>query len=117
MARKKISEDNALGEIQAGVLKSITQNVDTLYRRHADSIEKVQNDSDEKKVTVNFAVQIDCSDSVPKIKTRIRYSETVTDEMIDSLEDPNQPTLFEPPEPKPRARRKASDDTTEGSED
>lgn len=114
MARKKIGGDSALGEIQGGVLKSIAANVDALYRKHASAIDKVQRDSDEKKVTVNFAVLIDCSDSVPKVKTRIRYSETVTDELIDSLEDPNQPTLFKPEETKGRGRRKADDEEAEG---
>lgn len=108
MARKKISTERDLGELQAGVLKSITANVETLYRRHALAIEKVQDDSDEKKVSVTFSVLIDASDSAPKVRTRIRYCETVTDEVIDSLEDPAQPTLFQPEETKGRGRPRKS---------
>lgn len=104
MARKRIATQ-PLSDIEEGVLKSVTQRIDELYRKHADAIEKVREDSDEKKVTVNFAVLIDCSDSVPKVKTRIRYSETVTDEIIDSLEDPKQPTLFTPEETKGKGGR------------
>lgn len=104
MARKKIATERELGEMSAGVLKSITSNVDTLFRRHALAIEKVQDDSDEKKVSVTFSVLIDGSDSAPKVRTRIRYCETVTDEVIDSLEDPSQPTLFQPEEIKGRGR-------------
>jgi hypothetical protein len=104
MARKKIATERELGDMQAGVLKSITANVETLYRRHALAIEKVQDDSDEKKVSVTFSVLIDASDSAPKVRTRIRYCETVTDEVIDSLEDPAQPTLFQPEETKGRGR-------------
>jgi len=107
MARKKIGGTTVLDEIQGGVLKSMIQNIEQLYRKHALAIEKVQQDSDEKKVTINFAVQIDCSDSAPKVKTRIRYSETVTDELIDSLEDPAQPTLFNPEETKGRGRKRS----------
>src|SRR6187455_1736199 len=113
MARKRITADRELGEIQGGILKSLEQNVGTLYRKHAHAIEKVQDDSDEKKVVVNFSVLIDCSDSAPKVKTRIRYSETVTDELIDSLEDPNQPTLFEPPTPVRGRPKKTADGVEE----
>lgn len=114
MARKKITTERELGEIQAGVLKSITGNVDTLYRRHATAIDKVQSDSDEKKVSVTFSILIDCSDSAPKVRTRIRYCETVTDEVIDSLEDPAQPVVFEPEETRGRGRpRKAITSTVE----
>lgn len=108
MARKKIGKATALDEIQEGVLKSILKNVEELYRKHAPAIAKVQEDSDEKIVTVGFGVQIDCSDSAPKVKTRIRYCETTTDELIDSLEDPAQPTLFTPEETKGRGKKRAS---------
>lgn len=108
MARKKIATERELGEIQSGVLKSMTANVDTLYRRHASAIDKVQNDSDEKKVSVTFSILIDCSDSAPKVRTRIRYCETITDEVIDSLEDPEQPTLFQPEETRGRGRPRKS---------
>jgi hypothetical protein len=116
MARKKIAQTRELGEIQGGILKSINKNVEDLYRKHASAIDKVMDDSDEKKVTVNFAIQIDCSDSAPKVKTRIRYSETVTDELIDSLEDPNQPTLFDPPTPVRGRPKKTTGDGNEPGE-
>ena len=94
MARKRI--ETKLTEIDEGILKSILMRTESLYRKHAAEIAKVREESDEKKVSIGFSVLVDCSDSAPKVRTRIRYSQTVTDELIDSLEDPSQPTLFEP---------------------
>lgn len=114
MARK--AQVTAMNEIEEGVLKSILLRTESLYRKHAAAISRVRNESDEKKVSVGFGVLIDCSDSTPKVRTRIRYSETVTDELIDSLEDPLQPTLFDPELGKAQARagRKTA---AEGNED
>lgn len=94
MARKRI--EAKLGEVDEGVVKSIVMRAEGLYRKHAGEIAKVRDESDDKKVSLTFSVLVDCSDSAPKVRTRLRYSQTVTDELIDSLEDPSQPTLFDP---------------------
>lgn len=111
MAKKKNQQTVTLGEVAEGVIMSTRNNVDTLFRRHYREIEKILNTSDPRTVSVNFAVLVDNTDSTPKVRTRIRYCETVTDEMIDSLEDPKQPTLF-----KREEEAKDGDGESEGSE-
>lgn len=105
MAKK--ANDAELTEIQAGILHSVQTGVDMLYRKHAAAIEGGQEDAPDKNVTISFSVKVDASKSTPKIRTRIRYSETVIDEVIDSLEDPKQPALFDAEETKSRPKKHA----------
>jgi len=94
-----MTRNENLNEMELGVLTSVLRNVETLYRKHAGKISEMQGQSDTHRVNIGFSVLIDGLDiQIPKVKTRIRYAQIVTDDLMDSLEDPNQPTLFKPDE-------------------
>jgi len=88
--------DANLDDFSEGVLTSIREDTEALYRQHANRIRRLVDDSESSTATITFSVLIDKSESAPKVRTRIRFGETTTDERIRSLEDPNQPTLFTP---------------------
>lgn len=114
MARKKIATSE-LNEVQEGMRRSIIEGMNALYEQHATGIDKLLKDAEEPKCKVNFGVTIDCSQSAPKVDISIRYSDTVTDHRTYSLEDPQQPQLFEEP---PKAKRSGKDAAAgEGTEE
>jgi len=85
--------DANLDDFSEGVLTSIREDTEALYRQHANRIRRLVDDSESSTATITFSVLIDKSESAPKVRTRIRFGETTTDERIRSLEDPSQPTL------------------------
>ncbi|MCA9730222.1 MAG: hypothetical protein KC729_21235 [Candidatus Eisenbacteria bacterium] len=95
MARKQNKALIPLDEVAEGIILSVKNNVEALLRGHFREIDKVRDESDTKKVNVAFGILIDGSESVPKILTRIRFAQTVTDERVDTLEDPKQPRMFD----------------------
>lgn len=95
MARKQNKTLIPLDEVAEGIILSVKNNVEALLRSHFREIDKVREESDTKKVNVAFGILIDGSESVPKILTRIRFAQTVTDERVDTLEDPKQPRMFD----------------------
>lgn len=86
--------DANLDDFSEGVLTSIREDTEALYRMHANRIRRLVDDAESNSATITFSVLIDKSESAPKVRTRIRFGETTTDERIRSLEDPSQPTLF-----------------------
>lgn len=88
--------DANLDDFSEGVLTSIREDTEALYRMHSNRISRLVGDSESNSATITFSVLIDKSESAPKVRTRIRFGETTTDERIRSLEDPSQPTLFTP---------------------
>lgn len=90
--------DSHLDDFSEGVLTSIREDTEALYRMHANRIRRLVDDAESNSATITFAILIDKSESAPKVRTRIRFGETTTDERIRSLEDPSQPTLFTPEE-------------------
>jgi hypothetical protein len=95
----------ALDDFSEGVLTSIREDTEALFRQHADKIRRLVEIAEGNKATVTFGVLIDKSESAPKVRTRIRFGETTTDERVRSLDDPTQPTLFSKEELE--ARKKA----------
>lgn len=74
----------------AAVVGAILAGVRSLYETHEDQINKVKDESETKTVTVNFAVDLDYSDTQPVIEVRVRFSQSVTDKRVARIEDPNQ---------------------------
>lgn len=93
--------------IKAAILDAVSE----LYDEHTDQIRLIRERAEGKVITVNFANEIDCSESQPVVKTKIRFCETYTDERTNKLEDTDQGT-FETLEAAGRGGRK-----TEGTED
>lgn len=83
-----------LDEFSEGVLTSIREDTEALYRMHAGRIRRLVEEAEKNAATVTFSILIDKSESAPKVRTRLRFGETTTDERVRSLEDPSQPTLF-----------------------
>lgn len=96
-AQRKVPKDIQIRE-------SITKAVEALYDAHAGEIADFRDQSEESKVTVTFGVDIDCSESEPKVKVSIRFSKSVTDSRVATLDDPDQLNLLTPEE---FARQKA----------
>ena len=87
-------ETEPLTKPQVEVLESIVEAVKQLYSKHATAIDSVRDETADKVVNVSFGVKIDGNEAAVKVRTRIRYSQTVIDEVIEELGDPNQPDLF-----------------------
>ena len=91
VSRKKNSTEKQPQDVQ--IAAAINQAVGELYGEHAAEIRAVLEDSEDRKVVVNFGVELDCSESEPMVTTKIRFSTSVTDRRVTKLEDPNQ-TVF-----------------------
>ena len=76
------------------VITAIAEDISDLYFVHEDHILKVLNESEERKVTINFSVELDESESEGTVETRLRFSQAVTDKRTRRLDPPNAPTLF-----------------------
>lgn len=87
--RKKSGKEAHDGNICAAIVDAVS----TLWNRHAKEIHRIREDSEEKKISVSFASEIDCAESEPLITTRIRYTESFTDKITSRLDDPDQGTF------------------------
>lgn len=72
------------------IQRAIAQAVHELYGVHAEEIRTVRDESEKRSVTVAFGAEIDCSESEPTVKVRIRFAATITDVRTTRLDDPNQ---------------------------
>lgn len=106
MAVKRKSSKEPLPE---NIIQGITAAVEHLYGKHAEEIAEVVGQSETKRVTIGFGVDLDLSESEPSIKVGIRFSQTVTDSLVSRIPDPDQGTFeFETPATKAaKAERKA----------
>lgn len=77
------------GEVPQVVTAALV-GVRELYSVHYDEIRSILDDSETKKVTINFAVEVDESETAPTVEVRVRFSQAVTDKRITRLDDPNQ---------------------------
>ena len=84
--------------IKAGSFDEFKQKVlaaaEELLTQAQDNIQKVLNDSESKKITINLKANRDDSESEPLVTVSIRFSEAYTDKRVARLGDPNQRTLF-----------------------
>lgn len=93
MAVKVKTKKVKIGELNpqdVTVLAGIRQAVDALYRRHAQELDRIRGESEQDKITVSFAAEIDCSEGAPSLKVSIRYSQTYTDNVVSRLPEPGQ---------------------------
>lgn len=92
-------------------LEAIQKSVADLYEVHEGEIRKVLNESETKKVSVTFGVEIDESESEHVVEIRMRFSQCVTDCRTNKIDDPNQPPLFaaDGVEAKPKSRKRGKD--------
>ena len=93
VSRKKKGNEE-LGKL-AHAGEAIAQAIRDLFETHAPEILAVIEESEDRKLSVAFGVDIDDSESELTLKTRIRFAQTVTDIRLSRLDDPN-PILFSP---------------------
>lgn len=86
----------------AKLTEVIQKAIGELMPAASDNIKRVLDDSEDRKMTINFAVTLDESESEPLIGVGIRFSESYTDKRVTKLDDPDQIQLFRtlPKEPK-----------------
>ena len=75
---------------KAAVIRAAAQQAADLLEKHIAEIFKVCDESDENKVTVNLAVELDRSESEAMVSTRLRFSQSVTDKRTSRIDDPAQ---------------------------
>jgi hypothetical protein len=119
--RKKSKTGKSKGEplLSPETIEAIKEDVGDLYAEHEKDIEAAVSDSEDSKIALSFSVLIDKSESAPQVKTRLRYSQSVTDERIRTLTDPRQPTLFTKDElklNKSKAKKSASEPPVEDTD-
>jgi hypothetical protein len=88
--QRKASKEASPERVQEG----INAGVNHLYSRHADAIEAIRRRSEDECITVNFAVDINGSESEPSISVGIRYTESHTDKVVSKL-PPKGQEVFE----------------------
>lgn len=91
MARKSLQSDIVITD---GVITQINDAIRDMLEKHAEEIGTVIDESDDRKATVNFKADFDCSESAPAITVGCRFSSSVTDRREIKCDDPTQPTLF-----------------------
>jgi hypothetical protein len=69
------------------VRSTIIRQVSDLLEVHTSEIQEVISESESQKVNISFGSEIDCSESVSVVRTRIRFATTVTDSRVDKLDD------------------------------
>lgn len=111
--KSRSARDKSEPLLSPETIEAIQEDVRDLYIQHEKDIEAAVEDSEDKKITLGFQVVIDKAESAPQVKTRLRYSQSVTDERIRTLSDPKQPTLLSKEDlaatRKPPGRPKKSD--------
>lgn len=98
MAVKKKGQKKSKSEplLSPETLEAMHEDIGDLYKQHEEELMGVLDDSEDKKVTITFAVQIDKSETEPQLKTTLRFSTSVTDSRLRTLSNPNQPELVDP---------------------
>lgn len=73
---------------------AILKSVEELLVQHSGEIREMLDESEDRKATVGFKIDMDESESEPFVTTSIRFSTAVTDRRVARLDDTNQITLF-----------------------
>ena len=66
---------------------------DLLLTHMSNGIVPLIADADDHKTSVVFSAKIDCSDTEPVVSVSIRYTSSVTDQIVIKLDDPDQGTF------------------------
>lgn len=86
------------------ILEKILKDVEDLYRQCEKKFMNALEDSDRRKIQLNYSFLIDKSDSVPQLDTALKFKDktsesgmsvikTFTIRAKTQMEDPNQPAL------------------------
>ncbi len=79
-----------LNELETEIIKEIGIAVSDLTTQSWPRLYSILRDSDNRKVVVSFAVEIDHSGNRPKVVTRIAFAERHKDERETVIRDPRQ---------------------------
>jgi hypothetical protein len=90
MARKTQQSNLALG---AETVTEILAAIKDLLETHSEEVSTAIDESDDKKLTVNCGIDLDCSETAPSINVRLRFSTSVTDKRTIRCDDPAQMTF------------------------
>lgn len=90
MARQKLESKVPLN---AATIEEIKAAIGDLLQQHAEEVAEVIEESDGRSATVNFWVDLDCSESAPNIDVKMRFSASVTDKRTIRCDDPRQGTF------------------------
>ncbi len=101
MARKSVPKTDHAPE---SFRKSIVEGIERLWEKHGAFALEFAEGSDKQKVSVSFPVEIDLSKSEPVTSVGIGFSQRVTDEVVFTLDDPDQGTFSELMESKPEGK-------------
>ncbi len=98
MAVKKKGQKKGRNEplLSPETLEAMHEDIGDLYKQHEEELMGVLDESEDKKVTITFSVQIDKSETEPQLKTTLRFSTSVTDSRLRTLSNPMQPELVDP---------------------
>jgi len=102
MAKKENNSQPQDSTIKAAILDAVAE----LWDQHEEEIRRIREGSEDKTIVVNFANEIDCSETQAVVKTKLRFCETFTDERTNKLDDSKQ-GKFETIENAGRGGRKA----------
>lgn len=86
---------NEAKPIHTQIVDGITKAVSELYTHHSGEIQENLDESENKKIAVTFAAELDLSESEPLVTVKIRFSSSVTDKRSFRVDDQNQIQLFE----------------------
>lgn len=98
MARKSIPKPELDPE---SFTPSIEEGVRRLWNKNGAAAVSFAEESDNKVVKVNFAIEIDLSKSDAQTQVGIRFSQSVTDKVTFTIDDPKQGKFTELLETKP----------------
>jgi hypothetical protein len=119
--KKKTTAAAAVNEpgLESAIRDSIAQGVSKLYDRHQSEIEELRKESEKQKVTVNFGVELDFSESMPIVSVGIRFTKSYTDSVVHQIDDPSQgkfsEVVAEAEKQDPKRKRTKGDDGEAGA--
>jgi hypothetical protein len=96
MARKEKPRKNNNDVEMPEVLKAIGEDTEDLYRVHEKQILRYLEESANQKLTLNFAVEFDNSQSEMIVETRMRTSQAITDKRTRKMNPAGALDLFTP---------------------
>lgn len=115
MAVKKKSNSGL--KLTSELIGQVNEAIADMLEKHAEEISEVVEQSETSGATINFGVDLDCSESAPSIDIKLRFSASVTDRRTIHCEDPNQPSLFTISTPDDIAKQKEREEKAKAKAD
>ena len=85
----KIKRDERIEKMRRAVVRRIGE----LWEDHESEFLNVVEETDNRKISLGFTVQIDMGQPTFAVTTKIGFSARVSDDRKDTFDDPNQPAL------------------------